>query len=108
VLTHGWHNSCIDHTYPPRCHVAVAASGRCAEKEDTMSASQGKTPVSDLTYDLITALQNKLQALTAYEKFLKDAQGDEKCAALFRQLQEDDRKHAEMLKQELTRHLGGK
>jgi len=66
------------------------------------------TPVSNLTYDLITALQNKLQALTAYEKFLKDAQGDEQCAAIFRQLQEDDRKHAEMLRQELARHLNSK
>ena len=73
-----------------------------------MSANGGNTPVNNLTYDLITALQNKLQALTAYEKFLKDAQSDEQCAAIFRQLQEDDRKHAELLKQELTRHLGGK
>ena len=73
-----------------------------------MSASRSDTPVSDLTYDVLTALQNKLQALAVYDKFLKDAQSDEQCAKIFRQLQDDDRKHAEMLKQELTRHLGGK
>ena len=73
-----------------------------------MSVSRSDTPVSDLTYDVLTALQNKLQALSVYDKFLKDAQGDEQCAKIFRQLQEDDRKHAEMLKQELSRHLGGK
>ncbi len=73
-----------------------------------MSVSRSDTPVSDLTYDVLTALQNKLQALSVYDKFLKDAQGDEQCAKIFRQLQEDDRKHAEMLKQELSRHLGVK
>lgn len=73
-----------------------------------MAASQGSSPVDNLTYDLVTALQNKLQAITAYETFLKDAQGDDQCTTLFRQLQADDRKHAELLKQELTRHLGGK
>ncbi len=73
-----------------------------------MSANQGNSPVNNLTYDLVTALQNKLQAITAYDKFLKDAQGDEQCTKLFQQMQQDDRKHAEMVKQELTRHLSGK
>ncbi len=48
-----------------------------------MSASQGGSPVSNLTYDLVTALQNKLQAITAYDKFLKDAHGDEQCTKIF-------------------------
>lgn len=73
-----------------------------------MSANQGNSPVNNLTYDLITALQNKLQAVTAYDKFLKDAQGDEQCTKIFQQMQQDDRKHADMLQQELARHLGGK
>jgi hypothetical protein len=76
--------------------------------EDTMSTSQGSSAMDNLTYDLVTALQNKLQAVSAYDKFLKDAQGDQQCQRIFQQLQQDDKKHADMLKQELTKHLGGK
>ena len=76
--------------------------------EEAMSASQGSSPVDNLTYDLVTALQNKLQAVSAYDKFLKDAQGDQECQRIFQQMQQDDKKHADMLKQQLTRHLGGK
>ncbi len=72
-----------------------------------MSGTQVKSPVDDLTYDLLTALQNKLQALSVYEKFMKDAAGDEACQQIFRQMAQDDRKHAEMLQGELSKHLGG-
>lgn len=71
-----------------------------------MSGKQGGSPVDNLTYDLITALQNKLQAITAYDKFLGDAQGDEQCRQIFQQMRQDDTKHADLLKQELARHLG--
>ena len=72
-----------------------------------MSGSQGGSPVDDLTYDLITALQNKLQAVTAYDAFLGDARrGDEQCRRLFEQLRQDDARHAGLLRQELARHLG--
>ena len=73
-----------------------------------MSANQNNSPVDNLTYDLITALQNKLQAISVYDNFLRDAQGDESCKKIFQQLQQDDRKHAEMLKAELARHMAGK
>lgn len=73
-----------------------------------MSANQSNSPVDNLTYDLITALQNKLQAISVYDNFLRDAKGDAECEKIFRQLQQDDRKHAEMLKAELTRHMAGK
>jgi hypothetical protein len=29
-------------------------------EEDSMSTSQGSSPIDNLTYDLVTALQNKL------------------------------------------------
>ena len=73
-----------------------------------MSTGQGSSPISNLTYDLIAALHNKLEAVTAYDKYLSDAQGDDQCRKLFQQLQQDDRKHADLLKAELARHLSGK
>lgn len=73
-----------------------------------MSTSQGASPMDNLTYDLIAALHNKLEAVTAYEKYLKDAQSDQQCQKVFQQLMQDDKKHADLLRQELSRRLGGK
>ena len=70
-----------------------------------MSSGQGSSPVDNLTYDLITSLNNKLEAITAYDKYLKDAQGDQQCQQIFQQMLQDDKKHVEALRQELTRHL---
>ncbi len=70
-----------------------------------MSSGQGGSPMDNLTYDLIAALHNKLEAVTAYQKYLQDAQGDQQCQQLFQQMLQDDQRHAQMLRQELTRHL---
>ncbi len=70
-----------------------------------MSSGQGGSPMDNLTYDLIAALHNKLEAVTAYQKYLQDAQGDQQCQQLFQQMMQDDQRHAQMLQQELTRHL---
>lgn len=52
-------------------------------------------PVSDEVYDLFTVLQNKLQALAAYDKFGKDMHDSTK--QLLDQIRQDDRRHAELL-----------
>ncbi len=70
-----------------------------------MPARPEGSPMSNMTYNLLTTLQNKLQAIGAYEKFLKDAEGDETCTKLFKAMQENDRKDIEMLKGELIKHL---
>jgi hypothetical protein len=45
---------------------------------------------------LLTVLQNKAEALKAYETYIEDAQqmGSQPCAELF-QLQQEDMKHAQ-------------
>ena len=55
--------------------------------------------VSNLTYDLVTVLQNKMEALSAYEHYLRDAQqsGDSQCQELFSQIQRDDEQHVKAL-----------
>jgi hypothetical protein len=76
--------------------------------EGQMSSGQGGSPMDNLTYDLVAALHNKLEAATVYTKYIQDAQGDEQCRRIFEQLQQDDKRHAQMLQQELTRHLSNK
>ena len=72
-----------------------------------MSAGQGGSPMDNLTYDLVAALHNKLEAATVYTKYLQDAQGDQEAQQLFQQLKEEDSQHVQRLQQALARRLGG-
>ena len=51
---------------------------------------------------MLTVLQNKAEALKAYETYIEDAQqmGSQPCAELF-QLQQEDMKHAQEIRQHL-------
>lgn len=66
-------------------------------------ASNGNTVISNLEYDLLTVLQNKSEALKAYEVYIKDAQdtGSEPCVQLFQKLQETEMQQAQEIRQHL-------
>ncbi len=66
-------------------------------------STNGSTVISNLEYDLLTVLQNKSEALKAYESYMKDAQetGSQPCMELFQKLQQADMEHA----QEIRHHL---
>ena len=59
--------------------------------------------ISDLEYDLLTVLQNKSEALHAYDKYIQDAQsiGSQPCVELFQKLQEQDMQQALEIRQHL-------
>ena len=61
--------------------------------------------VSDLTYDLLTVLQSKLETCAAYDIYLKDVQqaGDKEVQSLLTRLKRDDEKHIEELVTEIER-----
>ena len=44
--------------------------------------SGGQMPLDDLSYDLVTLIYEKSKGLEAYEKYMKDAKGDEQVASL--------------------------
>ena len=50
-------------------------------------------PLSDLAYDWITLIQNKAQALVAYDQYIQDAEkaGSAECAAFFRKVHDADK-----------------
>ncbi len=60
-------------------------------------------PLSNLNYDLVTILQNKLEAIAAYEMYLQDCQeaGERDCQELVAQLKRDDERHVERLRGKL-------
>ena len=66
-------------------------------------SDNGNSPISNLEYDLLTVLENKAQALRAYDTYIQDAQAmqSQPCVELFQKLQQEDKQHA----QEIRRHL---
>lgn len=65
--------------------------------------ANGNTVISNLEYDLLTVLQNKSEALKAYESYMKDAQetGSQPCVELFQKLQQADMEHTQEIRQHL-------
>jgi hypothetical protein len=68
------------------------------------SSGQGGmgSPISNEAYNVLTALQSKLEALEAYRTYAKDGQGD-----LWRQLSEQDMQSVDRLLGELERLVQG-
>ncbi len=50
-------------------------------------------PLSNLEYDWLTLMQNKAQALMAYDQYIKDAEqaNSPECAAFFRKVHDADK-----------------
>jgi hypothetical protein len=67
-------------------------------------------PLSDLAYDWITLMQNKAQALIAYDQYIKDAEAanSPECAAFFRKVHDADKAQLAEAKQHLVAVLQGK
>ena len=67
-------------------------------------------PLSDLAYDWITLIQNKAQALNAYDQYIQDAEqaNSPECAAFFRKVHDTDKAQLAEAKQRLVAVLQGK
>ena len=59
------------------------------------------SPLSNEVYNLVSILDNKLEALAAYDKYSKDMHDDNK--RLLEQLREDDYRHAQLVAAALER-----
>jgi hypothetical protein len=72
--------------------------------------SKDSHPLSDLAYDWITLIQNKAQALMAYDQYIQDAEqaGSQECAAFFRKVHDSDKAQLAEAKQHLVAVLEGK
>jgi hypothetical protein len=60
--------------------------------------------MKDSNYDLVAALHNKLEAVTVYDRYMKDCTGEKECSTIWQQMKQDDLRHAEMLRKEIERH----
>jgi hypothetical protein len=62
-----------------------------------------ESPVDDATYDVMMALASKLEGIDTYHVYAQDGN-----AELWRQIAEDDRRHADLLLTELKSRLAGR
>lgn len=67
-------------------------------------------PLSNLEYDWITLMQNKAQALVAYDQYIKDAEQAKspECAAFFRRVHDADKAQLAEAREHLLAVLQGK
>ena len=68
-----------------------------------MQGNGNQQAISNLEYDLLTALHNKAEAVKAYDTYIQDAQqmDSQPCVQLFQKLQQADIEQA----QEIRHHL---
>ena len=65
-----------------------------------MAAATQSNPMPDLMYDWLTVIQSKAEALSAYDKYIADAQKENatRCVEMFQKLKESDARQVEELK----------
>lgn len=75
-----------------------------------LEKSSDRHPLSDLEYDWITLIQNKAQALMAYDQYIKDAEqaNSPECVAFFRKVHESDKAQLAEARRHLSEVLQGK
>ncbi len=70
-----------------------------------MTTGNGQTqePISNLEYDFITVLQNKAEAVKAYEIYIKDAEAaqSQPCVELLQKLRHSEIEQAKEVRQHL-------
>ncbi|HEV2127796.1 MAG TPA: hypothetical protein VGR22_04165 [Thermomicrobiales bacterium] len=68
--------------------------------------AENVTGVSNVTYDLMSVLTNKLEGIAATEVYKQDAQGDQEALKAFEEMEERDRKDVERLRDLVATRLG--
>jgi hypothetical protein len=58
-----------------------------------------------MTYDLITIIYEKSKGLEAYDKYMKDAQGNQDVSNLLQQMRQQDMQSVQQLQQQLHQCL---
>ncbi|HEU4327061.1 MAG TPA: hypothetical protein VFS21_28225 [Roseiflexaceae bacterium] len=67
---------------------------------------KGNFPLDNLTYDLITLIYEKSKGLEAYDKYLRDAQGNQQVGQLIQQMRQQDEQAIQQLWQHLSQQGG--
>ena len=66
-----------------------------AQTHSGQAGSAGGYPVDNQTYNLLQTLTSKLEAIEAYQKYMKD--GDQQTQQYFQQMMQQENEHARKL-----------
>jgi hypothetical protein len=80
--------------------MSMGTSGAQQTSGSAMRQHGAGSPISNEAYNVLTALQSKLEGLAAYGKYQQSSQGN---SQIWQQLSQVDNQAAEMLAQELER-----
>jgi hypothetical protein len=69
-------------------------------------ATKSNKPLDDLTYDIVSILHEKSQALEAYDDYIEDAQENPDTVKLLEDIRRHDEEDVQKLRFELGRLLG--
>jgi hypothetical protein len=69
------------------------------------SSSSSGFPLDNLTYDLITMIYEKSKGLEAFDKYMRDAQGNQGVTSLLKQMRQQDEQCIQQLQQHLHQCL---
>ena len=72
---------------------------------DAKRQAEDATGVSNVTYNVMAVLTNKLQSIAAIEEYKRDAQGDSDVLQAFGQIQDRDRRDVEQLREIIANRL---
>lgn len=61
--------------------------------------------MKDWNHDLVQQLSEDLDSLWRYKEYMKNATGCDHCTAMWKKFEEMDQEKAEMLKDEIVRHV---
>ena len=78
-------------------------TGNSAQETGSEKGS-GKTPLTNATYNMIAGLHNIVDALWRYDGYIKDDPDDD-AKEMWQRFRDDDMRHAEELKNHLSRRL---
>lgn len=68
--------------------------------------AENVTGVSNVAYDLMSVLTNKLEGIAAMEQYKRDAQGDQDAMECLEQIERQDREQIDKLRQLVVSRLG--
>ncbi len=71
-----------------------------------MATIHANKPLDDLTYDIVSVLHEKSQALEAYDDYIEDAQSDPDVKKVLEDIRRHDEEDVQKLRFELGRLLG--
>ncbi len=68
-----------------------------------MADFNGYSPISDLEYDWLTVMQDKVKGFKAYQTYIEDAKaaGSQPCVEMLQKLQQQDSQQIQEIRQHL-------